>query len=67
MNKQTLAQRWEATKNQQHDPFDMPPDHAIWLAINSLSHLLEDGYFMDDQIMEWKLNCMINELKGKTL
>ena len=47
------------------DPFDMPPEHDVWLAINALKVLIDTKYFADDSMMEWKINCMINNLKEK--
>ena len=47
------------------DPFDMPPEHDVWLAINALKVLIDTKYFADDHMMEWKINCMISNLKEK--
>ena len=47
------------------DPFDLPPDHDIWLAINALQQLLDQKMFPEDAMLEWKINCMITNLKEK--
>lgn len=47
------------------DPFDLPPDHDIWLAINALQQLLDQKMFHEDAMLEWKINCMITNLKEK--
>ena len=47
------------------DPFDLPPDHDVWLAINALQQLIDQKLFAEDSLLEWKINCMINNLKEK--
>ena len=47
------------------DPFDLPPDHDIWLAINALQQLLNLNMFPEDSMLEWKIKCMITNLKEK--
>lgn len=47
------------------DPFDLPPDHDVWLAINALQQLIDQKLFAEDAMLEWKINCMITNLKEK--
>jgi hypothetical protein len=46
------------------EPFEINPDHDLWLAINSLRNLLDIGMFSDHKDMDWRLNDMVARLEG---
>ena len=46
------------------EPFEINPDHDLWLAINSLRNLLDIGMFNDHKDMDWRLNDMVARLEG---
>lgn len=37
------------------EPFQMPPDHDIWCAINALNTLINSGIFSENKDMCWRL------------
>jgi len=46
------------------EPFEINPDHDIWIAINSLRTLLDTGVFSSNKDMDWRLNDMIARLES---
>ena len=57
--KATLAERFEMGRVRPGDPFEMPPDHDVHLAITAMQHLIDGGHFADRRDIEWGLSATL--------
>ena len=64
--KATLAERFQMGRERPGDPFEMPPDHDVHLAITAIKTLLDGGHFADRKDIEWGLNA-VSELMQQAL
>ena len=61
--KATLAERFQMGRERPGDPFEMPPDHDVHLAITAMQNLLDGGHFSDRRDIEWGLSATIEVIK----
>jgi hypothetical protein len=44
-------------------PFEIDPNHDIWLAVNAIRYLVSAGYYDQHKDMTWRLNDIATRLE----